>query len=59
VSVEGVVPVAVPIVADEGQGVELGVGDLDAFGVPLAVALGFDRRPVSVVVAEMSSMIVR
>ena len=41
----GVVPVAVPVVFGERDGLELGVGDLDAFGVHVGVVGRLDRQP--------------
>ena len=40
-----VVPVAVPVVFGDRDGVELGVGDLDAFGVHVGVIGGPDGEP--------------
>ena len=40
-----VVPVGVPVVAGDVEGSEFGIGDLDAFLVPLLVASGPDREP--------------
>ena len=40
--VDGVVPVAVPVVAGEVDGAHLLVGDFDAFGVGGVVELGLD-----------------
>src|SRR5450756_1483303 len=42
---EGVVPVAVEVVAGDGQGCHLGVADLDSGGVGGVVELGVDLQP--------------
>src|ERR1700688_4015234 len=41
---DGVVPLAVEIVAEEIEGVDLGVGDLDALGVGIGVEFTADRE---------------
>lgn len=42
---EGVVPLAVEVVSGEGQGLDLGLGDLDAERVVAVVELGVDLQP--------------
>jgi hypothetical protein len=56
---DGVVPFAVEVVWGEGDGGEFGVGDSDAFLIPVGSWAAWTVSPVEVVVAEISSMMVR
>jgi hypothetical protein len=41
-SVDGVIPIAVEIVADERYGSQFAVADPDSGGIPVRVVVGFD-----------------